>query len=405
MKANKNEPFFLNYWMFSVHAPFQSKTNLYEKYRVKVDPNNPQKCPTMGGMVETMDTCVGRLLDAVDQLGIADNTIIIFNSDNGGNMYNEVDGTTPTSNRPLRAGKANIYEGGVRVPLIVVWPGVIKPGSRSQEMVMSIDYHPTILDILGLKPKPGQIIDGISILPALKQSGPLPRDTVFNFFPHNSALPEKHMPAVSARQGDWKLIRFFYDGPQFAHRYELYNLKDDLEEMKNLAETMPDKVKSLDALITKFLKDTAALVPIPNPAYDPTRVPIAGWHASPDAKLSLKDGALVIESTGFDPNVHCGDVPTIAGAFTVKLRMRSNSAGEGHLYWQTGNKTFNRNDRLDLKPQHDNAWHEYSLDFKTEAKLSGIRIDPSSAKGIMELDWVKLYDSQKTLLKSWEFGR
>jgi len=156
MEEHQDEPFFLNYWMFSVHAPFDAKKSLIEKYRQRVDPKNPQRSPTYAAMIESMDDAVGTLLNTLDRLGLSENTIVIFYSDNGGNMYNTVDDTTPTSNAPLRGGKASMYEGGVRVPLIVSRPGHVKPGTRSDSRVQSDDFYPTILAMLNLKPRAKQ---------------------------------------------------------------------------------------------------------------------------------------------------------------------------------------------------------------------------------------------------------
>jgi len=135
MEKHHGSPFFLNYWMFSVHAPFDAKKALLEKHRARVDPSDPQRSPTYAAMIESMDDAIGTLLDTLDRLKIAENTIIIFTSDNGGNMYNEIDGTTPTSNIPLRGGKATMFEGGTRVPCVIAWPGITTPGSRSDSIV------------------------------------------------------------------------------------------------------------------------------------------------------------------------------------------------------------------------------------------------------------------------------
>ncbi len=140
LEQHQDEPFFLNYWMFSVHAPFDAKQSLIDQYRKQVDPSDPQRSPTYAAMIESMDDAVGTLLDTLDRLKIADNTIIVFASDNGGNMYNEVDGTTATSNAPLRGGKATMYEGGVRGPAVVAYPGHVKAGSHSDEVIQSCDY-------------------------------------------------------------------------------------------------------------------------------------------------------------------------------------------------------------------------------------------------------------------------
>jgi len=270
MEKHKDGPFFLNYWMFSVHAPFDAKKELIEKHRARVDPTDPQRSPTYAAMIESMDDAVGTLLDTLERLKIADNTIIVFTSDNGGNMYNEVDGTTPTSNAPLRGGKATMFEGGTRVPCVIDWPGVTTRGSRSDAVIQSEDFYPTILAGLGLKPAPDQKFDGISILPALEGKD-LARTAIFQYFPHAPGVPDWLPPSVSVHRGDWKLIRIFHGGDNGAHRHLLFNLRDDLGEKNNLAAQHPEMVQELDALITEFLADTKAVVPIPNPAFDPAK--------------------------------------------------------------------------------------------------------------------------------------
>jgi arylsulfatase A-like enzyme len=274
LEKNQAGPFFLNYWMFSVHAPFDAKKALIAKHRARVNPADPQRSPTYAAMIESMDDAVGTLLDTLDRLKLADKTIIIFASDNGGNMYNLVDGTTPTSNAPLRGGKATVFEGGVRTPLVIAWPGRTTAGTRSDALVQSEDYYPTLLAGLGLPIAPGQKFDGTSILPAL-QGQPLTRDAVFTYFPHAPGVPDWLPPAVTVHQGDWKLIRLFFAGANGAHRYQLYNLRDDLGEKHNLAAQDPARVKALDALIEKFLADTQAVTPIRNPAFNAANYPLA----------------------------------------------------------------------------------------------------------------------------------
>lgn len=403
LEKNKDRPFFLNFWLFSVHAPYQAKADLIERYRGRINPGDPQRSATMGGMIHSMDDCIGRVLDAVDRLGLADNTVIVFTSDNGGNMYDYVEETTPTSNDPLRNGKGTIYEGGIRVPLIVAWPGSVEPGSENDAVVSSIDYHPTLLEILGMAPKPGQVIDGVSLAPALKRSGPVPREAIFCHFPHNGAKGA-HGPATSVRQGDWKLIRFHCDGPGNADRFELYHLGDDIGEARNLADSMPEKVKELDALIRGHLQATGALVPVPNPAFDPGKVPVLGWRPSEQCSLSVEDGVLRIQSTGGDPGISTSDVPAVSGPMALKLRMRSSSKGEGHFYWGTRKAPrFTREVRLDLRPVHDGEWHDYEIKFETGSALVALRIDPSSAAGLFECASVVLCKADGTELKAWRF--
>jgi len=277
LKENRGRPFFLNYWAFSVHAPFDAKKDWIAKYRAKADPNDEQRCPTYGAMVQSLDENVGRLLDTLDELKLTDNTIIVFFSDNGGNRYDRVDGIPVTSNAPLRDGKASNYEGGTRVPCVVVWPGKVKPGSRSDAFLSSVDWYPTLLEMTGVQPKQKVKFDGVSQAPALLGAG-MPRDTLLTYFPHYVQVTGAR-PATSVRRGDWKLIRFFCDNPDQSDRFELYNLKDDCGETKNRAAEKPELVKELNSLIDDFHKDTGALIPAKNPAFDPTvAMPPVGKH-------------------------------------------------------------------------------------------------------------------------------
>lgn len=269
LRANRDRSFFLNYWPYSVHAPFQAEPELIEKHRKRVDPSDPQRCPTMAAMIEALDRNVGRLTAALDELGLADNTLLLFTSDNGGNMYSDVEGEVPTSNAPLRGGKAMIYEGGIRVPMVAVWPGRIEPGKTTDAVACSIDLYPTLLEVAGRDPKPGQILDGVSLLATLTGGGRPDREALFCHFPHYTPATGNR-PATSVRRGDWKLIRFHCDADDRSDRHELYNLRDDLGESTDLAAQRPDLGKELDALISKHLEETAALVPVPNPAYDPS---------------------------------------------------------------------------------------------------------------------------------------
>ena len=269
VKEHKGGPFFLNYWFFSVHEPWDGdKPELLEKYRKKADPANPQHNPIMGAMVETMDSCLGRVLDTLDELGLTENTIVFFTSDNGGVSWRDVEGAPVTSNLPLRNGKGSIYEGGTREPLVVAWPGRVEPGAHSDALVQSIDYHPTVLEMAGLKPKQGQVLDGVSIVPALTKSGPLSREALFCDYPVYGPATG-NLPSCWVRRGDWKLIRFYFDGPGQADRFELYNLKEDVGETTDLSGSRADLVRELNTLIDHHLKDTSALVPVPNPAYRP----------------------------------------------------------------------------------------------------------------------------------------
>jgi arylsulfatase A-like enzyme len=272
-------PFYMNYWMFSVHAPFDAKPELIERYRATSDPSDPQHSPTYAAMVHSMDDAVGRLLDAVDELGIAGRTAFVFTSDNGGNMYNAIAETgadgqpfdaLPTSNAPLRGGKATMFEGGIRVPCVVAWPGITQPGSRSDAILQSTDFYPTLLGLLGIPLPENHPVDGIDIAPALRGE-PVKRDGIVTYFPHSPGVPDWLPPSASVIADDWKLIRMFHQGENGAHGYRLYNVAEDIGEKNDLAPSNPERVQKLDAIIEKHLAESKAVVPVPNPNFDPSK--------------------------------------------------------------------------------------------------------------------------------------
>jgi len=403
------EPFFLCFWHYAVHAPFQAKKELIEKYSRKTDPRGKQNCPTMGGMIQSLDESLGRLLDKIDALGIADDTIIIFMSDNGGNMYNRVEGVTPTNNAPLRNGKGSIYEGGHREPCLVVWPGAVRPGSRSDTLISSIDFYPTLLEMTGVPDAKGHKGDGISIVPAL-QGKPLARDTLFCHFPHYIPATD-NLPSTAVRQGDWKLIRIYGEGPELSPAHELYNLRDDIGETANLAAKFPEKVEKLDALITRHLEATGALVPFPNPNYDPTAPrggsqakPVAGWHPSKQCELSVKQGMLHVKSIGGDPYLYAALRKPAVGPVTLEVRMRCKTGGQGQAFWTTQkDKNFHSSRRITFPIVHDDGWRELKIALPAKGKVTSVRIDPGAAKGLAVIDWVRVRAADGAIAKTWEF--
>ena len=179
IEQSKDGPFYLNFWQYAVHAPYQSKEDYRAHFEEKQDPRGAQDNAVMAAMIKSMDESLGRVLDKLEALGLMDDTIILFSSDNGGNMYDRTardgtqlgawapEGRTPTNNAPLRCGKGSVYEGGVRIPTMVYWPGVAVGGTVSHEIINTIDYYPTLLEMLGIAPGPEQRFDGISFAPAL----------------------------------------------------------------------------------------------------------------------------------------------------------------------------------------------------------------------------------------------
>ena len=251
IEKHKDQPFFLNMDNYAVHTPIQAKPSVTAKYEAK--PKTAQKNARYAAMVESVDDCAGHIMDALRKHGIANRTVIIFTSDNGGLLG-------PTNNAPLRSGKGYAYEGGIRVPLIIKWPGIVRPGTTSAEPVTSVDYLPTIAEAAGVPLPRNREIDGSSLVNLLQSGGreSLNREAIYWHFPHYRHAPG---PYSIIRKGPWKLIKF-HEG-----RMELFNLVDDLGEKKNLATEMPEKVKSLDSQLMKHLKSIGAKIPRLNPEY------------------------------------------------------------------------------------------------------------------------------------------
>jgi len=284
VRASQHRPFFLYLAHHSVHIPLEATPDLIEKYQKRIRPDDPQNNPTYGGMVECVDKSVGRLAAALDELGLAERTVFVFMSDNGGVSMKEGPKTPATSNLPLRAGKGHLYEGGIREPWIVRWPGVVKPGSTCDVPVSSVDFYPTFLEVAGVRGDPDHVVDGESIVPLLEQAGGLKRDAIFWHYPHYSN--QGGLPGGAVRRGDLKLIEFYED-----NRAELYNLRDDIGEQKNLAENMPDKAAALRQRLHDWRKAVGAQMPERNPNYDPLKPPYSNPKAAPDSWQSSRPNA------------------------------------------------------------------------------------------------------------------
>jgi len=407
MEKHTDKPFFLNYWQFSVHAPFDAKREYISRHRERIDPEDAQRSPTYAAMVQSLDENVGKMLNALDRLGMADNTIVIFYSDNGGNMYNEVDGTTPTSNRPLRGGKATMWEGGIRVPAVFSWPGRIATGARSDAMIQSTDIYPTLLELLDLKPQPDQVFDGVSIVPALRGL-PFDRGPMFTYFPHQTRVPDFLPASASVHRGDWKLIRLFHQGSGTRHAYELFNLKQDVGEHNNLASKRPALVAELDALIEGFLTDTEAVVPRPNPNYRPEQQTKAMPGVSPMKNITLKrsNGALEVMATGPDPHLQLiPGKPLSAGKRVFEIRIKSAATTGAQFFWQEkGTRpAYHRDRRIDFKLKGGAVAHDYRIPFEAKRPLTAFRLDPFPGKGAATIESARITDASNNTIYQWKF--
>jgi arylsulfatase A-like enzyme len=275
IQRNHDKPFLLYLPHFGVHYPFQAKPELIAKFSRKPGVGG-QSSPTYAAMIASVDESVGRVMAKIEDLKLTENTVFVFASDNGGvGGYNRPNGLIRdpgtdskgkeagiTDNSPLRSGKGSLYEGGVRVPFIVSWPGKITPGTSLSTPTAHVDLFPTLLELAGAA-KPRQPLDGESLLPLLLgKSTTLTRDAIFQHFPgYLGSGPGlwRTTPVSLIQAGDWKLMEYLEDG-----HLELYNLKEDLGETKNLATSNPDKAKELHDRLLAWRTEIGAPMPTAN---------------------------------------------------------------------------------------------------------------------------------------------
>jgi len=411
MRAHADGPFYVNLWFHDVHSPYQGKQELVEEYEARVRDGALQRNPMMGAMVETMDACVGRVLDELKRLGLEEKTIVIFFSDNGGVHWPEPSSgynCPVTSNDPLRGGKATIYEGGTREPMIVRWPGIVEGGASTAAFVSSVDFYPTILEVTGAALAANQKLDGVSFLGALR-GGTGNRTEVFCHFPHHVLNPDRsrelNRPACSVRRGDWKLVRVFADGPLQNDRFELYNLARDIGEQENVADRYPEVVSELNARITAHLLDTGAIIPVPNPRYREGVVrERLGWRASGTCVFLPAEESLLVESEGGDPWLWADVTSEWSGPFTLAARLRSEASGPGQVFWQSGaQRRFAAGQSVHCAIPHGDGWSELVVEVHAEGPLHAVRLDPGEGEGSVEIDWVEVRGPDGRVIQRWDF--
>lgn len=407
---NKDRPFFVNYWAFGVHSPWMGKKEYIEEAAKRMDPKSGQRNPVYAAMVRSLDDSIGLIVAELEKQKLLEKTIIIFTSDNGGwhNVAREASNNAQykeipvTSNAPFRSGKASNYEGGTHVPMLVVWPGKTKPASNSDTVVQSTDLFPTLLTMAGI-PKPKECnFDGVDVSAAFT-GGEIDRKRIFCHFPHGGRGDiDGFRPATWVRQGDWKLIRFFADNDDGSDRLELYNLKEDIGEQKNLVSSQQQLADELNKQITAFLKDTDAVIPRANPAYRKPQSPAGEWSASKDASLTLKPEMLQIVSSGKDPYIITRKIPKGAGPYTLEISLSSDAKGIGQVFWATAEApNFHRDRSVTFSITHDQKFHTYQIKLPTEKPLTALRLDPANSTGTVTVQKFSLKDSKDKILKTW----
>ena len=265
IRTHNDKPFFLNMSYYAVHTPIQAEKEKVQKYKGIITKDHKHRNATYAGLVEHLDDGVGRILDVLEEQCLTDNTIVIFMSDNGGEVFHGI-----TKNFGLKEGKGFSYEGGVRVPMIVKWPGVVEPGTESNQRVIGFDLYPTILKMANTKgdKKHNKTLDGYDLTPLLKDANYQLPNRELHFLRYLSMVHFK-LPVIhrnrcveTVLKDDWKLMEFFEMPGGLEPFFELYNLKEDPSESNNLADEMPEKVKELQKSMKKWRKEVNA------PAYD-----------------------------------------------------------------------------------------------------------------------------------------
>ena len=273
LEQYRDVPFLLYLSFYTVHTPLQAPEEMANKYEQKwaaTDLEGPifgeepprrvrlvQQHAVYAGMVESMDSSVGRVLDAIEELGLERETVVVFMSDNGGLSTSE---GHPTSNLPLRAGKGWLYEGGIREPMIIKWPEHTAPGSVIDDPVISTDFYPTMLQMAGLPLDSAQHVDGISLVPVLERTGTLERDALYWHYPHYGN--QGGFPGSAVRMGRYKLIESFEH-----ERLQLFDLDNDVSEQNDLVDEMPGRVREMHELLERWRGEVDAKLPTPNPQF------------------------------------------------------------------------------------------------------------------------------------------
>jgi uncharacterized sulfatase len=262
INANKDQPFLLQVSHFAVHIPLSTTPELLAKYEAKQPMAGYPSLPTYAGLLEELDRSVGRIVAAVDEAALAEKTLVLFLSDNGG-LQHEQSGRVVTSNGPLRGEKGTLYEGGIRIPAVARWPGQIPAASVCNTPAITMDLYPTYVELASAEMPADQPCDGVSLVELLRDPlAPLGRDTLYWHLPHY----HHSTPASAIRQGDWKLIEFFEPGT-----LELYTLSRDVSEQNNLATAEPDRTSKLQDALSLWRQAVGARMPEPNLNYDPAR--------------------------------------------------------------------------------------------------------------------------------------
>ncbi len=416
-ETSQDNPYFLHLSLYDVHAPYSADPQKIAAFQGKTDPQGNQKSPTMAAMIQEMDEQLGRLVNTIDSSKKGRETIIVFYSDNGGNMYDYIDSNVvPTNNAPLRGGKASAYEGGIRVPAFVVWPGVTKANTVSNAVISTIDLYPTFMDMIGQAPPSEQLLDGISIKPALEGKR-LNRESVFFHFPHDPPHVPETFAHTAVRSGDWKLIQIYGSGDFNENYWELYNLSQDIGEQNNLYYEEAEIAEKLKAELEQHIVSTGSNVAKKNQNFYHYTWDFASspddWSTQNDS-VNLRaenhallanftnDSALFVTSSN-NLDVYLDKFSAIQ--FRVLNSSSVNSVNLGLATYENNSFSINREISIEA---NSNSFQTYTIPLNaftgwdSNNRLKQLRLSFSEGvkTGAIAFDYIKLVEGY-----SWNFGK
>ena len=412
IRQQRHQPFYLQLSHYAPHTPIQAPEHVVEKYRKKKQKlGDPALNPTYAAMIDVVDQGIARILRHLEALDLARHTVILVTSDNGGV---ELYGSLPvTSMAPLRGEKGLIYEGGVRVPLLIYWPGVTT-GTDSPEPVNLIDFYPTILELASVAAPAAQAVDGVSLVPVLRGE-PMPglRERPHFWYNVTSGLTAKgevFQPVAAVRQREWRLVK------PFQKPLELYDLSADPGERQNVVAANPAIATALEALLDAWLSDTGVVVPTVNPFYDPAYTPplqlpglpgravlvqewqqaarASRWREVQSVKTSMSRGALRLSADGIYPQVRAPRLKEHpAGHYAVQIELRVATPGRVRFAWGGEEER----DVIELHPERDGRWHTLTGVFQAREPLRYLSLAAPTHLGVSgqydpatQPDWIEM---------------
>jgi len=389
IQKHKDEPFYVQLWHYAPHTPIMAPEPVVEKYRRKREQLGDMSLnPTYAAMMDVVDQGVGRIVETLEKLGLAENTAVLFTSDNGG--VERLGSVPVTSMAPLRGHKQLTYEGGVRVPMFIRWPGVTT-GLVCGEVVSIMDFYPTVLELAGV-PYPDQPKDGVSLVPLLKgETMPSLRERPLFWYNVTSGITDAgdpFQPVAAIRKGDWRLVK------NFEKHLELYELSSDPGETLNLAHSHPEKTAEFERLLDDWLTDTGVVTPTANRFYDPDYViprqvdtlPAGyeegrswtldsagcGWSPARMVKTEFVGGVMRMQAAGNYPEIKSGALFGLPpGKYAVQVELNVPTSGRIRMAWK---EEESRGGNIEFFPQRDGQWHTLTAVFEAKGAINELRL-------------------------------